>query len=232
MIMQKPNQKADAIIYFAVIGDLVASRSIPAREVFQKQFSQILTEVNEHFKPSIASRFTVTVGDEFQGLLGKATQICHIMDTIITRLYPVKVRFGIGIGAMSTEIDPVKSLGADGPAYWAARKAIEFIHENNDYGTSRTCLYTSDPSQSHLINAALAANGLILDGWRGTQLAVLKALVDSDLYGDDFEQVKLAEYMKLTPASLQKRIKGSGVKVYIRNGMAISEAIDHLGKQA
>lgn len=232
MSNMKPTQKADSLIYFAMIGDLVASRSIPGREKFQKQFAQILAEVNERFKPSIASRFAVTLGDEFQGLLGEAAQICHIMDAIITRLYPVQVRFGIGIGTMSTEIDPMKSLGSDGPAYWAARKAIEFIHEHNDYGSSRASLYTSDPSLSRLINAALAANGLILDSWRSTQMAVLKALVDSDLYGVDFEQVKLAEYMKLTPASLQKRIKGSGVKVYIRNGLAISEAINHLGNQA
>ena len=228
--MDKLTRKPDAPIYFAVIGDLVASRSIPARENFQKQFAQVLATVNDSFRAAIASQFTVTVGDEFQGLLGEASQICRIMDTVITRLYPVKVRFGIGIGSMSTEIDPAKSLGADGPAFWAARKAIEYIHENNDYGTSRACLHTTDPSQSRLINTSLAANALILDGWRGTQMAVLKALVDSNLYGPDFEQVKLAEYMGLTPASLQKRIKGSGVKVYIRNGMAISEAINTLGK--
>lgn len=228
--MNKPTQKTDSLIYFAVIGDLVASRSIPAREKFQKQFAQVLSSINESFKPSIASQFTVTVGDEFQGLLSEASQICRMMDSVITRLYPVKVRFGIGIGTMSTEIDPTKSLGADGPAFWAARKAIEYIHENSDYGSSRACLFSAGLSQSRLINASLAANGLILDGWRGTQMAVLKALVDSDLYGPDFEQVKLAEYMGLTPASLQKRIKGSGVKVYIRNGAAISEAINELGK--
>ncbi len=230
MSMDQSTQAASSPTYFAVIGDLVASRGIPAREKFQKQFMQVISSLNVRFKPSIASQFTVTLGDEFQGLLGEASQICHLMDTVITGLYPVKVRFGIGIGSMSTAIDPKLSLGADGPAYWAARRGIEYIHDNNDYGSSRACLYTSNPSQSRLINSALAANGLILDGWRSTQMEVLQALVDSGLYSPEFEQVKLADYMKLTPASLQKRIKGSGVKVYIRNGMAISEAINKLGK--
>ena len=230
--MDKLAQMPDAPVYFAVIGDLVASRSIPAREKFQKQFAQVMIEVNTRFKPSIASKFMVTVGDEFQGLLGEASQICRLMDAIITGLYPVKVRFGIGLGSISTEIDPRQSLGSDGPAYWAARRAIEYIHDNNDYGTSRARLHPSESAVSSLINTALSANGLILDSWRSTQMEVLKALVDSELYGDNFEQVKLADYMKLTPASLQKRIKGSGVKVYIRNGMAISTAINKLGKEA
>lgn len=230
--MNKPVSEENSPIYFAMIGDLVSSRSIPARERFQQQFMQVISSINTRFESSIASRFTVTVGDEFQGLLGDASEICRLMDALITELYPVKVRFGIGIGSISTAIDPKLSLGADGPAYWAARRAIEYIHDHNDYGSSRTYLYTSDPAQSRLINSALAANGLILDGWRSTQMEVLQALVDSDLYADDFEQVKLADYMNLTPASLQKRIKGSGVKIYIRNGMAISEAINSLGKQA
>jgi hypothetical protein len=230
--MQNQTQEESTPTYFAMIGDLVSSRSIPAREKFQKQFMQVINTLNARFEPWTASRFTVTVGDEFQGLLADASQICRLMDTVITELYPVKVRFGIGIGSISTAIDPKLSLGADGPAYWAARRAIEYIHDHNDYGSSRSCLYTSDPAQSRLINSALAANGLILDGWRNTQMEVLRALVDSDLYADDFEQVKLADYMNLTPGSLQKRIKGSGVKVYIRNGMAISEAINNLGKQA
>lgn len=230
--MQNQTQEESTPTYFALIGDLVSSRSIPAREKFQKQFMQVINTLNACFEPWIASRFTVTVGDEFQGLLADASQICRLMDTVITGLYPVKVRFGVGIGSISTAIDPKLSLAADGPAYWAARRAIEYIHDHNDYGSSRSCLYTSDSAQSRLINSALAANGLILDGWRNTQMEVLRALVDSDLYADDFEQVKLADYMNLTPGSLQKRIKGSGVKVYIRNGMAISEAINNLGKQA
>lgn len=220
----------DEPIYFAVIGDLVASRSIPAREKFQKQFAQVIAEVNTRFRSSIASKFIVTVGDEFQGLLGEASQVCRLMDAIISGLYPVKVRFGIGVGRISTEIDPAKSLGADGPAFWAARQAIEYIHDNNDYGTSRIHLFPSESPESRLINSALAANGLILDGWRSTQMEVLKALVDSGLYANDFEQVKLADYMKLTPSALQKRIKGSGIKVYLRNSIAISEVINKLGK--
>lgn len=230
--MKNSLEKTAPTIHFALIGDLVDSRSIPAREKFQVHFLRLIDQINIQFKEVINSRFTVTVGDEFQGLLSDASQITQLMDTVITGLYPVKVRFGIGCGVLNTAINPQLSLGADGPAYWAARKAIEYIHDHNDYGSSRAYFYTEDPNQNQLINTALAANGFILDGWRRTQMEVLKALVDSRLYRKDFEQIELAKIMRLSPGALQKRIKGSGVKIYIRNGLAISKAIDQLGKQA
>lgn len=216
--------------YIAIIGDLVDSRNIPSRAKFQKEFNRILRNINVAYADSLSSKFNITIGDEFQGLLKDATNLSLILDTIVCELYPVKVRFGIGVGNISTEIDPERSLGADGSAYWAAREAIIFIHENNDYGTSRIRLSCAHEMDTKLINSSFAANGLILDGWRRTQMAVLQAIITSGMYGKEFLQVELAMYMGLTPASLQKRIKGSGVKVYIRNGCAISAVINNLKK--
>ncbi|MEA4812475.1 MAG: SatD family protein [Anaerolineaceae bacterium] len=218
--------------YFAVIGDLVNSKSISSRGDFQKYFSDLIERVNRSFVGCIASRFTITTGDELQGLLHDASQLSHLMDTIITNLHPVKVRFGISYGHLNTSFNPHLSVGADGPVYWAARQAIQYIHNNNDYGTSRIFVTLPDGTAPQLINSALAANGFMLDGWRDTQFAVLKGLIDSGLYSPEFEQIKLAEFMKLTPASLQKRIKGSGVKIYLRNGASISQAINDLKKMA
>jgi len=44
-------------------------------------------------------------------------------------MYPVELRFGIGIGKISTEIFHEVAIGADGPAYYAARLTIEELRE-------------------------------------------------------------------------------------------------------
>lgn len=44
-------------------------------------------------------------------------------------MQPYQVRFGIGVGKILTDINPELSIGADGPAYWHARKAINYIHQ-------------------------------------------------------------------------------------------------------
>lgn len=47
----------------------------------------------------------ITLGDEFQGLLNNPAYAIEIVKYIQRELYPVKLRFGIGIGEISTEIN-------------------------------------------------------------------------------------------------------------------------------
>ena len=58
-------------MYFAIIGDIIASKTISNRSEVQNHLKRILDQVNEEYKSNIASRFSITLGDEFQGLLHK-----------------------------------------------------------------------------------------------------------------------------------------------------------------
>ena len=51
-----------------------------------------------------------------------------IIDHIKSSIYPQKLRFGIGIGQISTDLNNI-ALGSDGPAYYAARRSIEYLHQ-------------------------------------------------------------------------------------------------------
>lgn len=44
-------------------------------------------------------------------------------------MYPVRLRFGIGFGEISTNIFCEAAIGTDGPAYYEARKMIEKLHK-------------------------------------------------------------------------------------------------------
>ena len=55
--------------YIAIIGDIKKSKKIKEREIFQNQLNSILKKVNQLYSSSISSKFTITLGDEFQGLL-------------------------------------------------------------------------------------------------------------------------------------------------------------------
>ena len=91
-------------MYFAIIGDIIASKTISNRSEVQNHLKRILDQVNEEYKSNIASRFSITLGDEFQGLLHSAAHLFELLDTIQFQLYPTKIRFGIGVGDMNTEI--------------------------------------------------------------------------------------------------------------------------------
>ena len=62
---------------------------------------------------------TITLGDDFQGLLHSGEHVMDIIQYIKREAYPIKIRFGIGIGAITTNINAMISIGADGSGYYA-----------------------------------------------------------------------------------------------------------------
>lgn len=116
--------------YIAIIGDIKGSKAIERRKEVQENLALVLSEINDQYSEDIASRFMITLGDEFQGLLTNGTRIIQIISRIESRMHPVKLRFGIGVGEITTEINPHMAIGADGPGYYRARAAIEYLKEN------------------------------------------------------------------------------------------------------
>lgn len=121
---------SDKTPFIAIIGDIRNSKELPARKVVQDRLKTVLDTINAKYEAEIVSDFLITLGDEFQGLLTGGKNILRIIEEIKKELYPVELRFGIGIGQITTEINTEMALGADGPGYYNARKAIEQLKEN------------------------------------------------------------------------------------------------------
>ena len=47
----------------------------------------------------------ITLGDEFQGLLKNGSAAVFIIDKIEREMYPIKFRFGLGVGEITTDIN-------------------------------------------------------------------------------------------------------------------------------
>ena len=85
-------------MYFAIIGDIIKSRTSSNRYELQISLNQVLMELNEQYKNDMISDFTITLGDEFQGVLKNPRFLLRMLDMIELELYPTEFRFGIGIG--------------------------------------------------------------------------------------------------------------------------------------
>ena len=112
-------------MFCAIIGDIVQSRKFNERSKIQDKLRAALDSINEEYDELIASKFIITLGDEFQGLLKTTDKLIDIIYRIVMEMHPVKIRIGIGIGDILTEINKEMSLGADGPAYHNARKMLD-----------------------------------------------------------------------------------------------------------
>lgn len=217
-------------MYLALIADVIDSKMVQERFNLQKQLEKALRKMNELFGDYLASCFTLTLGDEFQALLKVDAPVFQIIDTLRSELSPTQLRFGIGLGEIVTAIDPLQSIGADGPAYWNARAAINLVHQKNDYGNTQIYFSSGNDSKDLLVNALIASGEAIRSGWRGSQEEILLDLLKRFVYSENFSQQDLAQSLDINPSALSKRLKSSSIRVYLRGRAAALASIQALAK--
>ena len=114
--------------YVAVLGDVVASRRHPDRDRRLAAIGGALDLANRRV-PATQS-LTPTIGDEFQGLY---VDLVSALDaTLVVRLAllgEVDVRFGIGSGELLGYEASRAPFEQDGPAWWAAREAVDMVRD-------------------------------------------------------------------------------------------------------
>ena len=209
--------------YIAVIGDIKDSKRMKDRNQVQEKLQAKLYEINEKYATEIASKFMITLGDEFQGLLSCGANTLQIITEIEQSMYPVKLRFGVGIGEITTKINPDMAIGADGPGYYKARAAIEYLKENEKRKQTimsdiRFEVDGENQGITTMINTMLSLLTVIKSSWSDRQREVIW-----DMLQTQDSQVNVAKRFKIQQPTVQK-ILASG-KYY-----AYKEALDTIGK--
>lgn len=112
--------------YAAVIGDLRASRFSGDRARLQLMLAGALVGTNRRTSP--VQSLAPTIGDEFQGMYQSLEEALRA--TFWVRLHLIgeaEVRFGVGWGMLTylQDSEDKDFRSQDGPAWWAARIALE-----------------------------------------------------------------------------------------------------------
>ena len=220
------------MMYIALIGDIIESKKIQDRAQVQQQLLRLMKKLNWQYQDYLISPFTVTTGDEFQALFSPNSYMFQIIDQLSVAFSPYEIRFGIGVGEMVTEINKEQSIGSDGPAYWLAREAINHIHDKNDYGINHISVFLADEEVTWTVNAMLAACSFIQSKWTEVQYDVLKQLLTENIYDETFSHKEIARLLGITPSAFNKRIKASGLKIYLRNKrVAMNQILKEIAKE-
>lgn len=170
----------------------------------------------------------ITLGDEFQGLLNSPAFALEIVKYIQRELYPVKLRFGIGIGEISTEINQKAAIGADGPAFYAAREMINFLkneekHLKNQAPDIQIGYYNSKTIEIDEINIMLTLIKVIEDSWTDKQRYTIW-----DMMLNGGSQEKCAKRMMTSQSTVARRLLDGKYLIYLKSLKIIGEAIDKL----
>ena len=119
----------------AIIADMVHSRDFAAdaRRKLQRRLQVVLRDWNHTYADSLLSEFTITTGDEFQGLLKNPIMLPEMIRSLETLLPEVEFRWGVGFGELFTDLT-TRAVGMDGPAWHNAREAIIRAEKDNQPG--------------------------------------------------------------------------------------------------
>jgi len=194
--------------YIAIIGDIYDSRLLEDREEVQKKLLNLLDTMNKKYEKNWVSKSSISMGDSFQGLLKTSSPFLQIIFDIELALFPVELRFGIGLGEITTAIDPSNSQLNDGPAYHHARQAIEIIEQSEQqYATRKTNIFLSDQKERkevELINAIFALNTAIKSKWSNRQRDIIKSYLNNNE-----NQYETAHALGIGQSSVSKALKST-----------------------
>lgn len=200
--------------YVAIIGDIVDSKKLTDRNVVQQKLKKVLEDINNKYSEDIASKFTITLGDEFQGLLKNRNSIMKIVFEIEMAMTPIQIRFGIGIGDISTDISFNNSSEIDGPAYHRARKMIKEIKEKKSqyaesYSNVLICSEEDNLEIDELLNSILSVCTALKSKWTERQKEIIYAYITNDK-----NQYKAAHILNIGQPSVNKALRSAQFYTY------------------
>ena len=186
--------------YYIIMADIIHSSHIPGRELMDK-FKQDVAAVNEKFSANIKSPLSITLGDEFQGVvddLSAAMEIIFYLDQRLLKVEPgYCMRYVVNYGCIDTPISKQNAYGMLGEGLTHARSLLEELKE-----TDREILMEglAEPKQT-MLNMALKLYRSFYNDWRKDDRAVAAYFLEVGDYK------KVAAAFHRDPSTMWRREK-------------------------
>lgn len=203
----------------ALMGDIIDSRSLGDSGQVTADFKAAIHLANGLNQARILSPLTVTLGDEFQGLVRGHRAAFEIANTLRLRLLTsgISCRFALGAIQLTTPINPIMAWGMNGPGLAEVR---EVLNLKNDLSAYQFVL-PKDARDQHLIDALAAGMTHFENGWTSGQL---QAVTSTILWGQTADRI--ATQTGVTPRAVRKQLQGADIARYRRLQEAILRGIE------
>lgn len=214
----------------AVIGDMKSSKQLKNRRAVQIHLKEVLDAINQEYRDDIASKFMITLGDEFQGLLKTGSSAVFIIDKIEREMYPIQLRFALGVGEITTDINSNMPLGADGPAYYHARKIIEELKASEKKkmepkGNVKIEIQ-GNAEISEFINTFFSLLTTVKETWTPRQVEIINAYLKTGSTQED-----TARILNINQSNVQKALSSANYYTYRKALEAIGKVLSEIGEK-
>jgi len=191
----------------ALIADVVHSRRFTGsrRARLQESLSRTLGKLNRTYSAAVLSKFIITTGDEFQGLLHNPVILPDLIWDLEQGLRDqADLRLGVGHGTLETAIKEY-AVGMDGPVWHRAREAVVLSKSSRAYGG---VFAGFGAPEDDILNGLARLLRHVRERLSDRQLLVL------DLLRRGFNQKRIAERLNITKQAVSKQAKAAGWEPY------------------
>ncbi|MFZ0452935.1 MAG: SatD family protein [Ignavibacteriaceae bacterium] len=186
-----------------LIGDIINSKNISQRAKIQSQLNSTFKKIN--IDKLLLSPYTITLGDEFQAVYNKADSVFNHIWLISLAIYPLKIRFSIGVGDITTKINRKQAIGMDGPAFYNARNGLNELKESGFI----FMINSDELASKEIIKQSLFLISHLTSGWKKSRLDILVLL------NENFSIGEIAGKLKITDKAVYKNIDAGALKIII-----------------
>lgn len=186
--------------------DVISSRKIADRELFQQKLLDVCAEVNQEYKKDLYADFKIIKGlDEIGAVLKDVSNVYQMINKIIDQIYPHKARFVIALDYVDTALKSKDVTKMDGPAFHKASQMMTTLkHSKLLFDIS-----TGDGSWDNSIETMINLMLLYKERWTKNQRQIIKD------YEETLNQGKVAKKHNITQQAVSKVINNTGWK-YIK----------------
>lgn len=186
-------------IYAAITADIVGSTEYYRAngKPLRPTLLETLEKVNLRHRDHLAVPFTITLGDEFQGLLAGASPSPQVIYDLRLQLSPLKCRVGVGVGSIVSGLAE-STVQMEGQAFSLSREALDVAERHKSAAT----VYRATSKQIES-----AANGLwpLIDAvqskWTAKQWEAVR------LYAELKDVSRVAAILGVTSPSVEDRLR-------------------------
>lgn len=186
-------------ILTAVMGDLVGSERQADRARLHRIFNEVVDAENQREAGSLASPLTITLGDEFQGLVSTLAEATALVRRLRLTLLAadVECRFAIGRVMLSSPVNPERAWNMMGEGLAETRDRLNEKSRSTAYRFHLG--FGADPVLERLMDAVGSALTQAERRWTMRQRTVMLPLLAQ---GQSVEG--LSEDLGVTPRAVYK----------------------------
>jgi SatD family (SatD) len=188
-----------------LMADVINSRKYKGR-IIANALSSIVTEVNEVFEKEIVSPLTITLGDEFQGIVSSQMAaikiILYIEELIINKECGFKLRYATNTGKIDTAINKKIAHGMIGEGLSETRAIL------NNAKKEQNRFFLFKGIKANFLNDLFILFTSFIDNWKKKDFKTIGLFLAEEDYK------KVAVINNNTPSAMWKKKKSLQIKEY------------------